>query len=156
MASLQVQTGIYFIQNAATGTVVDLKDGSNAQGTKIQGYQKRELNDSWVPAQLWVISQVGSSELYTIENTNSRTFLQLDSNANGAPIAGFNANGNTNQQWVITRNSTNTSYVIANRSTGTYFDLYNGGSANLTPVNGWTGSGSATTNPHQLWNIVRV
>ena len=106
----------------------DLTVRSRMAGTKIQGYQKRELNDPWAPAQLWVIAQVGTSDLYTIENTNSRTYLQLgmvslahsqrlyswiciDSNANGAPIAGYNSTGKPDQQWAITRNSTHTSYV---------------------------------------------
>jgi hypothetical protein len=42
----------------------------------VQGYAKRELSDDWVPAQLWVINEVGNN-LYTIENTNSRTYLDL-------------------------------------------------------------------------------
>jgi hypothetical protein len=45
-------------------------------GTTVQGYAKRELSDPWVPAQLWIISQAGTN-LYTIENTNSRTYLDL-------------------------------------------------------------------------------
>jgi hypothetical protein len=45
-------------------------------GTTVQGHAKRELSDGWVPAQLWVISQAGTN-LYTIENTNSRTYLDL-------------------------------------------------------------------------------
>lgn len=47
-------------------------------GTKVQGYAKRELNDSWVSAQLWIISQVGNDAVYTIQSAGSRTFLDLD------------------------------------------------------------------------------
>jgi len=46
-------------------------------GTKVQGFQKRELSDVWVPAQLWVISQVGDDPIYTIQNANSRTYMTL-------------------------------------------------------------------------------
>ena len=45
-------------------------------GTKVQGFEKRELSDPWVPAQLWVINEVEQG-VYTIQNTNSRTFADL-------------------------------------------------------------------------------
>jgi hypothetical protein len=80
-----------FIQNRGTGTVLDLANGQGKDtlsrdeprsncglivGPTVQGYTKRELSDSWVPAQLWIINQV-STNTYTIENTNSRTYLDL-------------------------------------------------------------------------------
>ena len=45
-------------------------------GTDVQGYAKRELSDVWVPAQLWIINK-GSDGYYTLENPNSRTYLDL-------------------------------------------------------------------------------
>jgi hypothetical protein len=45
-------------------------------GTDVQGYAKRTLSDDWVPAQLWVVNH-GSDGTYTIQNTNSRTYLDL-------------------------------------------------------------------------------
>jgi len=157
MASRTIESGVYFIQNIGTGTVLDLDGGSSANSTKVQGFTKRELSDSWVPAQLWVISSVGGGQ-YTIENTNSRTFLDLtDGNvANGTRLIGYQATGNPNQCWIITRNSNDTAYVIANGATGTFIDLLDGGSANGTAVNGWAGSGPTTTNTHQLWEVVRA
>ena len=101
---------IDFIQNAGTGTVLDLTNGvfflraveesllnvsfrlqrrqyaalrhtyyvalTFRAGTKVQGFEKRELSDPWVPAQLWVINEVEQG-VYTIQNTNSRTFADL-------------------------------------------------------------------------------
>jgi len=158
MATVNVESGVYFIQNLGTGTVMDLENGSSTNGTKVQGYQKRELSDPWVPAQLWVISKVGKDNVYTIENTNSRTFMDLTGSnvQNNTPIIGFEATGNPNQQWKIIRNSTGTAYVMQNMATGTFADLKDGQSLNGTAINGWSGSGPTTTNPHQLWLIVRA
>lgn len=98
-------------------------------GTKVQGYTKRELNDSWVSAQLWIISQVGNDAVYTLQSAGSRTFLDLDKGtpftsitspieltcsgltANGTSIIGYQETGNPNQRWIITRNTINTAYV---------------------------------------------
>ena len=99
-------------------------------GTKIQGYKLREITDSdpWVPAQLWVVTQVGTGDDYTIQNCNSRTYLTLgilshahphgfdswiriDNKSDGSPIAAYNYTGNPDQHWVITRNPADLSYV---------------------------------------------
>ena len=45
-------------------------------GTKVQGFTKHEFSDPWVPPQLWVVSQV-NNQIYTIQNANGRTFLDL-------------------------------------------------------------------------------
>lgn len=103
-------------------------------GTKVQGYQKRELSDEFVPAQLWVITQAGDNSVYKIENANSRTIMDLTGSmsvsslyqivvskippgsagnpANGTPIIGYQSNGNPNQRWAILRSETdNDAYV---------------------------------------------
>ncbi|EPS97703.1 hypothetical protein FOMPIDRAFT_82435 [Fomitopsis schrenkii] len=159
MPSAPVPSGVYFIQNLGTGTVLDLDNGSSANGTKVHGYQKRDLSDNWVPAQLWVVSQIGDSSLYTIENANSRTNLDLTGSnaADGTPIIGSQATPDAeNQRWAILRNREDTAYVIQNKGSGTYVDLLYGNSANLTPVNGWAGQGVTTPNTHQLWKFVRA
>ena len=46
-------------------------------GTKVQGWTKRELNDVWVSAQLWIVTSINSSGEYSIQNANSRTYLTL-------------------------------------------------------------------------------
>ncbi|TBU36298.1 ricin B lectin domain-containing protein [Dichomitus squalens] len=157
MVSRTIKDGVYFIQNVGTDTVLDLTDGSSANGTKVQGFTKHELNDEWVSAQLWIITQVPGTDEYTIQNANSRTYLDLtESNPqNGTPIIGYEPTGNPNQHWIITRNSTKTAYVIENAgATGTYVDLLDGDSADGTAVNGWAGEGPTTTNTNQLWHFV--
>jgi len=160
MAAAEIQSGVYYIQNYGTGTVLDLTEGSSANGTKIQGHVKHDISDptSWIPAQLWIIRQIGGDNLYTIQNCNSRTYMDL-TGANvksGTPIIGHQKNDGANQHWKIFRNAAKTAYVIQNVATGTFIDLLNGGSADGTHVNGWAGSGPSTTNPHQLWYIVRA
>ncbi|EPS97740.1 hypothetical protein FOMPIDRAFT_82402 [Fomitopsis schrenkii] len=148
-----VPDGVYFIQNYGTGTVLGLDDGSSANGTKVYGFQKRDLSDNLVPAQLWVVSQ-DENAVYTIENTNSRTYMDLPSSASETPIIGNQGTGDTSQQWTITRNTADIAYVVQNRATGTYIDLLAGSSADLTPVNGWAGFGVSTPNDNQLWEFV--
>ena len=104
-------------------------------GTKVQGWQQRELNDVWVSAQLWIVTSINSSGEYSIQNANSRTYLTLTdgmwliiglfaytsqhlygltfagSSADNTPIVGFHGTGNTNQQWIITRTNDGTAYV---------------------------------------------
>ncbi|KAI0071021.1 hypothetical protein K474DRAFT_1607600, partial [Panus rudis PR-1116 ss-1] len=142
-----------FIQNAGTGTVIDLPDGDSP---KTQGYTKRSLGDPLVPTQLWVVT--GDEPIYTIENTSSRTFMDLAGGdaTIGTPIIGYKQTGQANQQWRIIPNTKTTAYI-----TGPYVassqqvDMYvSSNKANGTPVNGWTGIGATTTNDHQLWKFV--
>ena len=59
---------------------------STLLGTKVQGYEQRALSDPWVPAQLWVVAQVGSEGVYTFENANSRTFMDLTGSMRSIPV----------------------------------------------------------------------
>ncbi|KIP12207.1 carbohydrate-binding module family 13 protein [Phlebiopsis gigantea 11061_1 CR5-6] len=147
---MAIEAGVYYIQNIGTNTVVDLGDDSPEPDTKIQGYQKRELSDPWVSAQLWVIYPVqGSTDTYQIRNAGARlSFVDLTN--------GNHDNGSDSQKWIFTRNAADTAYVIRNLASGTYVDLLNGNAANGTRINGWSGSGHTTTNPHQLWALVRA
>lgn len=89
-------------------------------GTDTQGWAKRLLGDVWVPAQLWIVNKE-SGNTYTIENTNSRTYLDLgmlfpahalmnsySQNCtakpdDGTPVEGFAPSGKPEQKWVITQ-----------------------------------------------------
>ncbi|GJE89238.1 ricin B lectin domain-containing protein [Phanerochaete sordida] len=151
MASEKVQDGVYFIQNIGTGEVMDLLNASNAKDTTVQGFVKREPTDTWVPAQLWVISE--RSDHYRIESA-VRSHLELSS-ATGDVVCNAETN-NSNQKWKIYRNSNKTAYVIQNVDTGTYASLGSGSVTNYPKIVGASGSGAATTDSKQLWLIVRV
>ncbi|KAI0076822.1 ricin B-like lectin [Panus rudis PR-1116 ss-1] len=161
-ASLPLQSGVYFIQNIGTGTVIDLHNGSTADNTEIQGHAKHALSNTWVPAQLWIISLLkasGSHGIYTIQNASGRTYMDLSQAlaTDGNPIIGWTpSSSKAHQQWRIIPNAKQTAFVIQNVSTGTYVDLYGGIEANGTAITGYSGEGPATTNRNQLWNFIRV
>ena len=103
-------------------------------GTKTQGWTKRDLGDTLVSQQLWIVVSVDNADGYTIQNANSQTYLTLTDGtglhircirriqvvinwnysgnpASNTPIVGLHDTGSTNQQWVITRTSNQSAYV---------------------------------------------
>ncbi|TBU56072.1 ricin B-like lectin [Dichomitus squalens] len=163
MAAETINDGVYFIQNLGKGTVLDLESGSSKNNTKVKGHKKREINDPWVSAQLWLIARVPGTVKYTIQNANSRTFLDLKGGVaeSETPLVGYEATNKVTQHWMIQRNSNGTAYVIFNAkstsaSTPLFIDLYAGGVVDGTPIKGIVGEGSVTPNTNQLWIITRA
>lgn len=151
--------GVYYIQNLGTNTVLDLTNGSTSNDTPVQGWEKRQLNDPWVPAQLWIIAPVGNNPACTVENATGRTFLDVKAgaSANGTPVVGNASSGGASQHWVFTASNSNKSaFIISNASTNTVVDLKDGNKANGATVQAWANDGAATTNPNQLWHVTRV
>ena len=65
-------------------------------GTKVQGFAKHELNDVWASAQLWIIARVPNTDTYTIQNANSRTYLDLSgSTSHSSPTTSHAVSDNT-------------------------------------------------------------
>lgn len=156
MAAEIVQSGEYFIRNHGSGTVLELTGGSNTNCTNVIGNAKRPPRDPLVSAQRWIVTQIGGSHFYTIENAASRSMMDLTRSlpADGTPIIGYQATGKPNQQWAIARHASGSGYVISNHATGTFIDLLNGGTTAGTAVNAWGGTGITTTNTHQIWDLV--
>ncbi|TBU29674.1 ricin B-like lectin [Dichomitus squalens] len=153
MADSGVKAGVYFLRNFGTNTVVDLHEA-----TKVQGWRKRELDDEWVSAQLWIITPVKDSESeYTIRNAMSRTYLDLEggSNKSGTPVVGHEGNKHQihEQRWKIQPDTeTPHTYVIENgQASETYLDLSKGLADDGTPLVGHSGTGTDTDNKNQLW-----
>ncbi|TBU29666.1 ricin B-like lectin [Dichomitus squalens] len=146
-----VASGVYFIKAFAALTVLTLLNG-----TMVQGDAKRDLTDPSVISQLWVVAQVNGTSLYTIENAQGGTFLDLlgGSNASATPVVGNSQSGSSVQQWSFMPTSANTTYTIVNSATNTVIDLLAGGTADGTAVNGWEYTGPTNTN--QVWDLVRV
>jgi len=162
MAAYTVEEGVYFIQNVKTGSIIDLEDGASADNTKIHGRStKRDLNEHYVPPQLWIISKVeGKSFVYKIQNASSRTYMDLPGSnvTSGTDVVGYHQTSDDSQEWTIARNFTNrTAYTIQNRgNTSLYVNLNNGNAESTTVINGWSGTGGSTTDTNQLWHIVRA
>ncbi|EJF58711.1 ricin B-like lectin [Dichomitus squalens LYAD-421 SS1] len=151
-----VASGVYFIKAFAALTVLTLLNGSAHSGTMVQGDAKRDLTDPSVISQLWVVAQVNGTSLYTIENAQGGTFLDLlgGSNASATPVVGNSQSGTSVQQWSFMPTSANTTYTIVNSATNTVIDLYAGGTADGTAVNGWEYLGPTNTN--QVWDLVPI
>ncbi|KAI0797263.1 hypothetical protein BC629DRAFT_1439153 [Irpex lacteus] len=81
--------------------------------TKVQGDAKYELSDAWVAAQLWIITEIDNSDVYFIQNLNSRTYLTIkgDSSTGGTPIVGHQRTGTGGQRWKFRRTANRMSYV---------------------------------------------
>ncbi|KAI0092323.1 ricin B-like lectin [Irpex rosettiformis] len=153
------QSGVYRIQNLSSGTVLDLTDGSSTDGTRIQGFAERELTDVWVPAQLWVVALVSGTNIYTIQNACSRTYVDISGGSfnDGTPLVGFEGTSKSEQRWALIPSSTHSGYyVIQNQASKTYIDLENGNPANGTKVQIWSGSGASTNDNNQLWKFINV
>ncbi|KAI0797264.1 ricin B-like lectin [Irpex lacteus] len=158
MASEKLADGVYFIQNIGTGTVLTLHGGSAEDGTLAEGTAKRELSDPWVSAQLWIITKVivDDGRTYSVQNGNSRTYLTLKDGSTvgtGTPIIGYEHTGSGDQHWMIVRNAKKTAYVITNETSRTAVDLWGGGNADGTAVNGYYANND---NNNQLWQLVRI
>ena len=45
--------------------------------TSITGWTMHELGNSLAPMQLWIVTQVSDEPAYTVQNVNSRTFMDI-------------------------------------------------------------------------------
>ncbi|TBU54724.1 ricin B lectin domain-containing protein [Dichomitus squalens] len=163
MATLNLENGVYFIQNFGTGTAVELKDGSSADSTRVVNAPKQELDNVSVPASLWIISRVpGAPGQYTLQNARSGTFMDVlggESNVkDNVDIVGFQKLANNkSQRWTIARHNETKAYVIANAVTGKHYVNLPGGARTAGGVlQVVTGEGIQSTNVNQMWLIVRA
>ncbi|TBU54721.1 ricin B lectin domain-containing protein [Dichomitus squalens] len=164
MATLNLENGVYFIQNFGTGTAVELKDGSSADSTRVVSAPKRELDNVSVPASLWIISRVSGApgHQYTLQNAKSGTFMDVLGGASNVKdnvdIVGFQKLADSkSQRWTITRHNDTKAYVIANAVTGKhYVNLPGGDRAAGRVLQVVTGEGIQSTNVDQMWLIVRA
>ncbi|KAI0809245.1 ricin B-like lectin [Irpex lacteus] len=156
MSAEKIELGVYIIKNTGTGTVLTINGGNSDDGTSVQGYKKRDLDNVGVPAQLWILNKASSTDAYWLQNANSRTYLTLKDggSADHTPIIGNKSTYATDQHWQFFPNPQKTAYRIANVAAGTCIDLYGGGTADGTAVNGWGFGG--WVNKNQVWELVRV
>ncbi|KAK7045877.1 hypothetical protein VNI00_007306 [Paramarasmius palmivorus] len=169
-----------FIQNAGVALVVDLSTGSSLDGTPVIGFTKHPSQwptstDLIASNQLWLVEPVANaSDTFTIRNLKTGTYVDLLDGKGGdhIPIQGRKGTGKDNQKWVIkldpqgkykfvilipryTVFHLQVTLRIQNVASKTFVDLLNGGSANGTEINGWSGDWTST-NTHQQWVFQRV
>ncbi|TBU21801.1 ricin B-like lectin [Dichomitus squalens] len=153
MTAPTITNGVYFLQNIRTRTVIDLHRGSSSFSILptnatiiprlVLGFVKHELDDIWASVQLWIITRIGNTEEYTIQKSNSRTYLDLKGKNGGhaTPVICHHQTGRQSQRWVVKCNSKKMAYA---------------GSDNNTPIKTSVGSSHNTDNENQLWHIVRA
>lgn len=60
LPSLSAPGDSFQIRNRRSGLCLDVPDGRSENHLGIQQYDCREPDDSWMPAQLWQLREVGS------------------------------------------------------------------------------------------------
>ncbi|GJE89268.1 ricin B lectin domain-containing protein [Phanerochaete sordida] len=122
MSAQPLEEGVYFIQNVATGTCLDLTD--------VKAVSKTDITGCWVPTQLWIISfnPDRNEDTYHIENSTGRTFMELKEGTGNVMCNGLkqDTDANNHQWWNIVRNDKTTAYVIQNEKLETYVELKDG------------------------------
>jgi hypothetical protein len=85
----------YYIVSAATGFVLDVKNGSLAAGANVQLYTKNNTG-----AQKWKVTR-GTDGYYTFANAASNKALDIlnGSSAEGANVQQWDINNSTGQKW---------------------------------------------------------
>ncbi|TBU40765.1 ricin B lectin domain-containing protein [Dichomitus squalens] len=158
MAASIIENGVYFIQNFSTGTVINLKDGSN--NTRVQTAKKLELDVATVSEELWIITRnPNKQDEYMIQNAGSGTYMDVlgGTVTNGSNIVGFKSTGDKSQGWLISRNVDNKTYVIANAVTGKHYVTLSGGDTSEGKnIQVYAGEGTSETDVGKLWLIVRA
>ena len=105
-----------------------------AEDTKVRGNHKRELNDTKVATQLWIITFDTANKVYRIQNAATRTYFDLEggmsrnahslshtplpclctdaaSADDGTAINVAASSDDEGQRWKIIRNDKRTAYV---------------------------------------------
>lgn len=90
-----VNNGFYRIQNRASGTYLDLNNGDNMNGTKVQGWRR----SGTAGAQKWGFCRAfneGGVDWFIVWNWQSGTVLDLNngSNRNGTAVQGWDQSKN--------------------------------------------------------------
>lgn len=80
---------LYYIRNVASGTRMDLNNGSSDGGTRIQGWQEGDTNN-----QRWTVrlaERADNIDWFWIECRASSTVLDLNNgdSGNGTPCSGY-------------------------------------------------------------------
>ncbi|KAF8642985.1 hypothetical protein AX16_009284 [Volvariella volvacea WC 439] len=138
--------GIYYIPNAALGVRIGLSAGPtpDTPGSAVVGWAPVDKDDH-----MWLIEPVsGQANTYTIRNVLSGAYMDLNAGTPiGAAISTSVWTGADDQKWIITKSGN--FWKIKNKASNHFVDLFNGGSANGTPIVG-VADGTAT---HLLWNF---
>lgn len=162
--------GYYYIRNTASRTVVDLSGGSQADGTKVQGWSHAPRNDVAFFNQLWSVHKAPGSQYYLIQNVRGGTVWELEKGGqdDDTKVLGciWKGTASKEQCWFFTGDNADclewvssfsfrfilTCDRIHNAKGHLLADMFEGLHDNGTPVVGW----HKDPNRAQQWAFHRV
>ena len=138
MGSKTVDDGLYEIQNANSGKILDIENGSTASGANCQQYVS-----NGTAAQKFKVEYDGAG-FYTITNLKSGKLLEVSS---AAPVLSANVqqgdiSSSDTQKWAITDNGDGT-YKIISKATGLVLDIANASKQDCANVDAYVDNGTA-------------
>lgn len=136
VAAQQVDNGTYVIRNKFTGKVLDLVNGSAADGTNIIQYSQTGASN-----QHWQVSYLGSGN-YRITNVAGGGAAEVYDwdTSDGANISQWTANGLAIQNWQLSDQGDGT-FKVVNGATGKAMEVYNWDSSDGANVSQWADNG---------------
>jgi peroxiredoxin len=147
----QITTGYYTLTARCSGKVLDVLDGSKADGAKIQQWK---LNGNI--AQHWKIEPVsGDPGYYTLTAKCSGKVLDVldGSKADGAKIQQWKLNGNQAQHWKIEPvRGASGYYILVSRTSGKVLDVLDGSKNDGATIQQWKLNGNIA----QHWKLDMV
>jgi len=100
-----VGASTFTLYNLKSGTVLELSNGSSADGTQAQGFVRiTDPSDPAIHNQEWDIVPLPGGVAFRLINVRSGTSLDLSNggSSNGTKIQGWQTQeGNLNQEWIL-------------------------------------------------------
>ena len=122
---VDIDAGAVVLQNIATGKVLDVKRGSNSNGTNVQVYER---NNSTAQKFIFEPTELVKTATYVFHsgaNYGQVVDLNNASTQDGATVTTWTSNNGGNQKWNLSGNGDGT-YRISNAANGKVLDVSGG------------------------------
>ena len=122
---VDIDAGTVVLQNIATGKVLDVKGGSNSNGTNVQVYER---NNSTAQKFIFEPTELVKTATYVFHsgaNYGQVVDLNNASTQDGATVTTWTSNNGGNQKWNLSGNGDGT-YRISNAANGKVLDVSGG------------------------------
>ncbi len=122
---VDIDAGAVVLQNIATGKVLDVKGGSNSNGTNVQVYER---NNSTAQKFIFESTELVKTATYVFHsgaNYGQVVDLNNASTQDGATVTTWTSNNGGNQKWNLSGNGDGT-YRISNAANGKVLDVSGG------------------------------
>ena len=122
---VDIDAGAVVLQNIATGKVLDVKGGSNSNGTNVQVYER---NNSTAQKFIFEPTELVKTATYVFHsgaNYGQVVDLNNASTQDGATVTTWTSNNGGNQKWNLSGNGDGT-YRISNAANGKVLDVSGG------------------------------